>query len=43
VTDDTGRVADISIDMDTKQVIYLDTTSSDFIPGFNADAPGAVG
>jgi len=43
VTDDTGRVAVISIDMDTKQVMYLDTTNSDFIPGFNADAPGAVG
>jgi len=43
VTDDTGRVANICINMDTKQVLYLNTMDSDFIPGYNADVPGGVG
>lgn len=43
VTDDTGRVANISINMDTKQVLYLNTMDSDFIPGYNADDPNGVG
>ncbi len=34
VTDDTGRVAHVDIYMDTKQVTYLDTAGSDYIPGY---------
>ncbi len=35
VTDDTGRAALVSVDMDTKQAVNLDTSGSDFIPGYS--------
>lgn len=43
VTDDTGRVASITIDTGTKVVEYLDTKNNDIVPGFNADIEGSVG
>ena len=43
VTDDTGREALVTITSETKQLLFLDTSSSDIVPGFNADQPGSVG
>jgi hypothetical protein len=43
VTDDTGRVAWVSMNMDTKQVVILDTSDSDFIPGYNFESERGVG
>ncbi len=40
VTDDTGRVARMTIDIDSKQLSYLDTSDSDFIPGYSYDDGG---
>ncbi len=42
-TDDTEREAYITIDVQTKQLLNIDTTFNDIIPGFNADVPGSVG
>ncbi len=43
VTDDTGRTAYVDIYMDTKQVTSLDTTGSDFIPGYTYESIDGVG
>jgi hypothetical protein len=43
VTDSMGRVAWVLIDMDSKQVIFLDTSDSDFIPGYHFGGEGGVG
>jgi cytochrome c5 len=43
VTDSTGRVASVDVDMGTKQVTYLNTSDSDIVPGYdykNADYAG---
>ncbi len=43
VTDSTGRVANVTVDMDTKQITFFDTSNSDFIPGFNYEGTDGVG
>ncbi len=43
VTDSTGRVANVTIDMDTKQITFFDTSGSDFVPGYNYEGEGGVG
>jgi hypothetical protein len=43
VTDDTGRTAFVLMDMDSKQVILLDTSDSDFIPGYSYEVEGGIG
>jgi hypothetical protein len=43
VTDDTGRTAFILLDMDSKQVTFLDTSDSDFIPGYSYESIDGVG
>ncbi len=43
VTDSIGRVANVTIDMDTKQVTFFDTSGSDFVPGYNYEGEDGVG
>ncbi len=43
VTDDTGRAALVSVYMDTKQAVNLDTSGSDFIPGYSFEGEGGEG
>jgi hypothetical protein len=43
VTDNTGREAQVFISMELKELIAIDTQHSDIVPGYDADAPGAVG
>jgi hypothetical protein len=43
VTDSTGRVAYVDVDMETKQALHLNTSDSDIVPGYdyqNADYAG---
>ncbi len=43
VTDDTGRVAYVTIDKDSRLLTSLDTQDSDFIPGFQYEGEEGVG
>ncbi len=43
VTDSTGRVANVTIDIDTKQITFFDTSGSDFVPGYSYEGEGGVG
>ncbi len=43
VTDDTGRAALVSVYMDTTQAVNLDSSGSDFIPGYSFEGEGGVG
>ena len=43
VTSSTGRTADVTIKIETMELVHIITQHNDIVPGYNYDAPGGVG